>query len=532
MIRKSYATALTAILTLVTLQSYAQKLAFFNFRPARDSVQTSRVISSYNVGSDKDLYLLLSPDFSLQTELARLAPTLQTEELLASGNYNFDFYIDGNKVYAEKLGPGAILTQDKTTNRPLDIVLISSSRSGLWSINLWDRFMAKAGLINLTAQPKLLEIKISSYVEQNGTKYSEVLAQAQIKITRIPKIIDPLKMGPQSIIEGSGFKLSNAKLNRKLIVALNTKIADQTYRMINGIVVLKKGKLLLEQYYNGEKRETLHDPRSVSKSMTATLTGMAIKDGFIHSENQLLKEFYKLRDYDNYSSKKDSVKIVDLLTMSAAFDGDDDVETSPGNEENMYPTADYTKFTLDLPMTPGRKNGESWSYFTAGTNLVMDILDRSIPGGVEVFANQKLFTPLGIDKFEWARTPQGKPFGGGGLRLRALDFAKYGQLYLNEGIYNGKRVLEKSWVKKSLSPLQVLPVDRPGYYGLLFWNKTFVVAGRSYHVYYSSGNGGNKIYMFKDLPIVIVITASAYGKAFAHIQADEIVEKYLLPAIL
>lgn len=531
MIRKSYTIVLLFVLTLFVSPSYAQKLTFFDFRPARDSVQT-RMISTYNVGSEQDLYLLLAPDVSLQAELAKLAPTLNRDELLASGNYSFDFYLDDNKVYTENLGPGAILSQDKITKRPLDIVLISSNRSGLWSINLWDRFMAKAGMSLLGTQPKLLEIRVRVYIDQKGTKYSEVLGQAKIKMTRIPKLIDPLKMGPQPIAAGSGFKLSHSKLNRELIVALNTKIAEQTYRMVNGIVVIKKGELLLEQYYNGEKRQSLHDPRSVSKSITATLTGMAIKDGFILSENQILKEFYRLQNYENYSAKKDSVKIIDLLSMSAAFEGNDDVETSAGNEENMYPTADYTKFTLNLPMVPGRQNGESWSYFTAGTNLVMDILDKSIPGGVETFANEKLFKPLGIDKFEWARTPQGKPFGGGGLRLRALDFAKYGQLYLNGGVYNGKRLLNKSWVKKSLSPLQVLPDDRPGFYGLLFWNKAFVVAGKSYQAYYSSGNGGNKIYMFKDLPIVIVITASAYGKAFAHIQADEIVEKYLLPAIL
>ena len=532
MIRKFYAIVLLFTLPLFALQSYAQKLAFFDVRPAREGLQTVPDISSYNVGSDKDLYLLLSPDVSLQAELAKLAPSVKPEELLAVGNYSFDFYIDGQKVYSENLGPGAILPQDKTTKRPLDIVLISSNRSGLWSINLWDRFMAKAGMSLLSTAPKLLEIRVSVYVEQNGTKYSAVQAQGQINMTRIPKIIDPLKMGPQPIAAGSGFKLSKAKLNRELIVALNTKVADQTYRMINGIVVVKKGELLLEQYYNGEKRETLHNPRSVSKSVTATLTGMAIREGFIRSENQVLKEFYKLEDYANYSTKKDSVRIVDLLSMSAAFEGNDEVESSAGNEENMYPTADYTKFALDLPMAADRQNGKSWSYFTAGTNLVMDILDKNIPGGVEGFANKNLFVPLGIEKFEWARTPQGKPFGGGGLRLRALDFAKYGQLYLNGGVYDGKRLLEKSWVTQSLSPLQVLPADRSGFYGLLFWNKVFVVAGKSYQVYYSSGNGGNKIYMFKDLPIVIVITASAYGKAFAHIQADEIVEKYLLPAIL
>ncbi|TCC89059.1 class C beta-lactamase-related serine hydrolase [Pedobacter frigiditerrae] len=532
MMQRFYAIALLFISTLFASQSHAQQLTFFDFRPARDSVQTSRAISSYNIGSDKDLYFLLSPSVSLEAELAKLAPSIKTEELLAMGNYSFDFYVDGKKVYTENLGPGAILPQDKITNRPLDIVLMSSSRSGLWSINLWDRFMAKAGLSLLNTQPKVLAIQISVYVNQNEPKYSSVLAQAKINMTRIPKVIDPSKMGTQPIAAESGFKLSKEKLDKKLIVALNTKIAEQTYRMINGIVVLKKGELLLEQYYNGEKRETLHDPRSVSKSVTATLTGMAIKDGFMASENQMLKDFYKLQDYANYSSKKDSVKIGDLLSMSAAFDGNDEVESSVGNEENMYPTADYTKFTLDLPMVVERENGKKWTYFTAGTNLVMDILDKNIPGGVEAYANKSLFAPLSITKFEWARTPQGKPFGGGGLRLRALDFAKYGQLYLNGGIYNGKRLLEESWVKKSLSPLQVLPADRPGFYGLLFWNKAFVIAGKSYEVYYSSGNGGNKIYMFKDLPLVIVITASAYGKGFAHAQADEIVEKYLLPAIL
>lgn len=532
MICKFYAIALLFMSTLFALPSQAQKLAFFDFRPVRDSVQSSRAISSYNIGSENDLYLLLSPDVSLQAELAKLAPAVKKEALLAIGNYSFDFYLDGKKAYTENLGPGAILEQDKTTNRPLDIVLISSSRSGLWSINLWDRFMAKAGMSLLSMTPKVLEIRVSVYVEQNGIKYSPVQALARINMTRIPKPVDPLKMGPQPIAAGSGFKLSKAKLNKERIVALNTKIADQTYRMINGIVVLKKGELLLEQYYNREKRETLHDPRSVSKSMTGTLTGMAIRKGFIRSENQMLKEFYTLRDYANYNSKKDSVRIVDLLSMSAAFEGNDEVDSSAGNEENMYPTADYTKFALDLPMVAAGQNGKSWSYFTAGTNLVMDILDKSIQGGVEEFAKSNLFVPLGIEKFEWARTPQGKPFGGGGLRLRALDFAKYGQLYSNGGVYNGKRLLEESWIKKSLSPLLVLPADRPGFYGLLFWNKTFVVAGKSYQVYYSSGNGGNKIYMFKDLPIVIVITASAYGKAFAHSQADEIVEKYLLPAIL
>jgi CubicO group peptidase (beta-lactamase class C family) len=519
-------------ITLFTVQAWAQKLQFYDFRPQRDSIQTVKAIKTHNFGVDNDFYLLLSPDASLLSELAKLAPSLKPEELIKKGNYSFSFLIDGKVAYTENLGPGAILPPDKTTNRPLDIVLVSTKRSGVWSINMWDRFLAKAGIEQLGEQPRSLAIQIRTYIDHQGIKYGDIVAQAQLQVTRIPKAIDPLTMGPQPIASGSGFVLSKVAIKKNLIVALNTRIAEQTYRLINGIVVLHKGELLLEQYYNGENRESLHNPRSVSKSMTSTLMGMAIKDGFIRNEYQLLKEFYPLEKYANYSGKKDSVKLIDLLSMSSAFDGNDDVDTSVGNEENMYPTPDYTKFTLDLPMSASRNNGKNWSYFTAGTNLLMDILDRKIPGGIEDYAAKKLFGPLEISKLEWARTPQGKPFGGGGLRLRALDFAKFGQMYANGGTFHGKRLLEKSWVNKSFSALQVLPPDRPGFYGMLFWNKFFTVHGKKYDVWYSSGNGGNKIYMFKDLPLVIVLNSSAYGTSRGHTNADEIVEKFLLPAIL
>ena len=77
-----------------------------------------------------------------------------------------------------------------------------------------------------------------------------------------------------------------------------------------------------------------------------------------------------------------------------------------------------------------------------------------------------------------------------------------------------------------------MPVSENEYYGFLFWNKTFTVNGTTHDVYYSSGNGGNKIFIFKDQPIVIVITATAYNMPYAHRQADKIVQDYLIPAIL
>ncbi len=515
-------------------KAQTKSLEFFDHRPGflTGSVHDEPTISSYNIGSDKDLYLKLNTGKSLAEELSDLAPMLSADSALKIGNFQFSFLIDGQAVYKEDLHPGAILLQDKTVRKPLAVVLVSTSRSGLWSMNMWDRFMISSGIDLLGKVPKKLVIQIRAYIDAGRKIYSPVLLEAGINMTRILPPIDAALLKPQRIQPGSGWPLYHGKYDQGSIVQLNTKILEQSYKKINSIVVIKKGMLLLEEYFNSSSRASLHDPRSVSKSFTGTLLGLAIRDGYLKSEQQKLGEFYNLKQFGNPSPKKDSVRLSDLLTMSAAFDGNDDLMESPGNEENMYPTADYVKFALDLPMAADKQNGKQWSYFTVGTMLLGDILDKVIPGGLEPYAKKKLFDPLGIDSIEWARTPAGKPFTGGGLRLRALDLAKFGQLYSNAGLWEGKQIVPKSWVNKSFHHLQALPPDRPGFYGFLFWNKTVKINGKKLEAWYSSGNGGNKIYIFKQIGLVVVINASAYGTSFAHQQSDQILEKYILPAVL
>ena len=516
-----------------TANAQTKNLDFFDHRPVplTDSVHKEPTISSYNIGSGKDLYLTLNTGKSLAEELTKLAPDITADSALKIGNFQFSFLIDGKTVYKEDLHPGAILLADKTVRKSLAIVLISTSRSGLWSMNMWDRFMIGSGIDLLGKTPRKLGIEIRVYIDPGEKTYSPVLLEANIDITRILPLIDAARLKPQPIQPGSGWPLYPRNYNQELIVQLNRKILEQSYKNINSIVVIKQGMLLLEEYFNSSFRTSLHDPRSVSKSITGTLLGLAIRDGYLKSEQQKIGEFYNLKQFGHPSPKKDSVRLVDLLTMSSAFDGNDDLMESPGNEENMYPTADYVKFALDLPMAADKQNGKQWSYFTVGTMLLGDIMDKVIPTGLEQYAKNKLFGPLGIDSLEWARTPMGKPFTGGGLRLRALDFAKFGALYCNGGLWKGKQVVPKSWVNKSFRHLQVLPTDRPGYYGYLFWNKTFKINGKNLEAWYSSGNGGNKIYIFKEIGLVVVINASAYGTSFAHQQADQILENYILPAV-
>jgi CubicO group peptidase (beta-lactamase class C family) len=148
------------------------------------------------------------------------------------------------------------------------------------------------------------------------------------------------------------------------------------------------------------------------------------------------------------------------------------------------------------------------------------------------YTDEKLIKPLGITQYKWQYTPQKVANTAGGIRMNALDFAKYGQLYKNGGKWYGKQIIPKKWVDKTFTGHKAIPGRTDEYYGFLFWNKKYQVKGRQYETFYCAGNGGNKIFVFKDQPLVVVITATAYGTPYAHAQVDKMMADYILPAIL
>jgi CubicO group peptidase (beta-lactamase class C family) len=328
-----------------------------------------------------------------------------------------------------------------------------------------------------------------------------------------------------------GLQVAKETFDSAKIKELKAREAEDVFKDITSIVVLKNGKILIEEYFNKADRNTLHDVRSVGKTFASTIAGIAIRDRYLKNEYQTLKEFYNLRSFANYSPEKENTTIRELLTMSSVFEGNDNKGNSLGNEENMYPTPDWVKFTLDLPADTANADGR-WHYFTAGVVLLGDILHKAVPGGLEAYAHQKLFKPLGITDYKWQYTPQKVANTAGGIRMNALDFARYAQLYKNGGKWNGKQILPKQWVDKSFTKIKSIPGRKNEYYGYLFWNKTYKVNGKEYETFYCAGNGGNHIYIFNELPLVVVVTAAAYNRPYAHSQVHTIMEEYVLPAVL
>lgn len=510
------------------------KIAFLPGAIPLENSKPSDFLKEFEMKEKSDLHIRVFLANSLTNYLHRLQPASSVDELTRNGRFQFTFYLDNVLIYKENLHPGAFGAENKNTRTVFRVPLVTSGNEDVWSKFLWNRFMLNGGDEALTTGAHLLKIEIRPFIDQPTEKTGEIIAAGEVKII-VPKSayeITDKAIQPQTIKAGSGWQISGDAFDRRRIAELKLKIAENKFKDITSIVVIKNGRLLLEEYFNGASRETLHDTRSVGKSFASTVAGIAIKDGHLKNENQTLSEFYDLRKFENYSPEKGSVSIKSLLTMSSGFLGSDNDENSPGNEEKMYPTANWVKFALDLPMDKTRTIGEKWEYFTAGVVLLGDILDKSVPGGLEKYADKKLFAPLGIKNYKWQYTPQKVANTAGGLQMSALDFAKFGQLYKNRGEWRGKQIVPKNWVQASFTKHLSLP-QQPGMnYGYLFWNQTFKADGKQYEAFLSTGNGGNKIIVFKDAPLVIVVTATAYGKPYAHAQVERIVEKYLLPAIV
>ena len=506
------------------------KIAFMGKTIPIENFNQTDFLKEFELKEKIDLNIRVFLGNSLTNYLHLLSPQLSAEELTKNGNYQFTFFIDNQKVYVENLNAGAGSANSKNQRTIFRVPFISSTNEDSWGRFLWNRFLMSGGQDSFTSGEHLLKIEIRPYLKLTEVLTGNIIAQGQMKII-VPSVeINEKLVKIQTIEPLKDWQISSAKIDTAKIEELNRKIVTQTYKDITSLVVIKNGKILIEEYFNGANRNTLHDTRSVGKSFASTLLGIAIKNGYLKNETQTLNEFYNLKTFQNYSSSKDSITLQSLLTMSSPFDGSDRNQDSPGHEENMYPTKNWVEFTLNLPIDKTKVATKQWDYLTANVVVLGDIIHKSVPNGLEKYAEKNLFQPLGITKYKWQFTPQKVANTAGGLQMCSLDYAKYGQLYKNQGVWNGKQILPQDWITKSLS--HQMTISEGEYYGYLFWNKTYKINGVDYEVYYSSGNGGNKIFIFKDQPLVIVITSTAYNMPYGHSQVDKIMQNYLIPAII
>jgi CubicO group peptidase (beta-lactamase class C family) len=513
-------------------QSYAGQLTFAASDIPLATYQASDFLTAYTLTPKSRLFITAFLGKPLVNHLSALFPQRSTQELISLGSYQFSFYVDERLIYVCNLPPNNIEPGIKQAETVLRKPFIARPRQRSWGESIWSLFLRNGGQQALTEGKHRFRVELRPFLQTAELQVGTMIAEGQLTLNvQLDPPVNPDTIQLRPLQPYAGLAVSADSYDVGRIKTLKGKIDAEVFRNITGVVVLKKGKLLIEEYFNNADRSTQHDVRSVGKSFASTATGIALGEGYLKSEAQPLKAFYDLKDFAHYSPRKETITLKELLTMSSALEGNDDRPESAGNEENMYPTANWVKFTLDLPVDTVRPSGE-WHYFTAGVVLLGDIINKSVPGGLERYMDQKLFSPLGIRAYSWQHTPQQVANTAGGIRMNALDFAKYGQLYQNKGRWNGQQLLPRTWVDKTFSRYKAIPGRPKEYYGYLFWNKTYSVKGHSYETYYCAGNGGNKIYVFTDQPLVVVVTATAFNTAYAHTQVDRMMEEYILPAVV
>jgi CubicO group peptidase (beta-lactamase class C family) len=269
---------------------------------------------------------------------------------------------------------------------------------------------------------------------------------------------------------------------------------------IRSLLVVKNGYLVFENYYAQgmpDKYTTVH---SVTKSITSALIGIAHHQGILPDLDQGLGELLPRYFKDGVYPQKADITLRHLLTMSS---GVQPVKTKFKNRMMIwYNSEDRVKFFRDLPMM--HPPGSTFNYCNASSHLLSVILTKKSGMSTEEFAQKHLFNPLGIKPFFWPRDNQGYTHGSGGVQLTARQMAKFGFLYLNKGMWDGKQVVPKKWVAESTSGL-VQP-DRRYQYGYLWW----VRPAAGHPSFRAWGHGGQFIVVVPDLDLVIVTKSNTY----------------------
>jgi CubicO group peptidase (beta-lactamase class C family) len=265
---------------------------------------------------------------------------------------------------------------------------------------------------------------------------------------------------------------------------------------IHSLLIVRNGYLVFEEYYNGYTQSEKNNLQSVTKSFVSALTGIAIKEGFLESADQKVKDIFPEYFADAMDGRKSEIKIEHLLTMSAGFKWEQN-----GKIRNEWLNSkDRNKYLINLPLEA--EPGEKFCYSSGVSHLMSGILTKTAGMSTVKFADKYLFHYLGIGNRQWNTDNRGCCLGNTGLYLTPRDMAKFGFLYLNNGYWEGKQVIPAQWIKESTERQIGIGSDYADY-GYNWWIKT--MSGQKF--YFAQGYGGQYIFVIPDLDIVAVITS-------------------------
>jgi len=270
---------------------------------------------------------------------------------------------------------------------------------------------------------------------------------------------------------------------------------------IRSLLVQRHGVLIAEEYFHGARGDSLYQVWSVTKTMMSILTGMALERGDLEDLDQTLSEFLG-PVVDSLPEDKGSITVRNLLTMTCGLEWH---ELDGGGQYSTWVgSPDMIQYVIDLPWV--RPPGEAFHYHTGCTHLLSVVLTEAVGEPLLDFAREHLLAPLGIEEAEWWTDERGYFTGGMGLFLKPRDMMRIGELYLREGVWEGRQIVPTAWVRESTAPQLSTggAIPHGSDYGYLWW--VGQSGGRRF--YFANGYGGQFIFVSPALDLVVVATST------------------------
>ena len=332
-----------------------------------------------------------------------------------------------------------------------------------------------------------------------------------------------------------------------LAARLDSLVTSGRAWKLHGVVIMRKGALVLERYYAGEDEiwgdsigrvafgpDTLHDLRSVTKSILGLLYGVALAQGKVPPPERPLLEAFPEYAALATDPRHQRLTIAHALTMSLGLEWNEDIPyQDPANSEiQMERAPDRYRYIFSRPFMTDP--GTRWIYGAAATTLIGKLIQKGTGQPLPEFARAALFDPIGVGATVWSNGANGEPAAASGLRMTPRDLVRIGQLILNRGQWEGRPVVPAQWLEKSFQPY--LAADEFRRYGYFWYIGDFQYGNPPNrpiaHWIGAFGYGGQRLFVLPELDLTVAITAGNYADKDQWIPPIRVIREVVLPSLL
>ncbi len=328
---------------------------------------------------------------------------------------------------------------------------------------------------------------------------------------------------------------------RLCAIAARLKATDAN---VHGVVVVRSGKLVFEQYFAGHDMPwgrdagryefdatTQHDMRSVTKSVVSLLLGIALDRKLIANLDEPVLKFFP--EYAELKTPDwEKITLRHLVKMSSGQQWDENLPWDPKNDEwHLVNDADPLRYVFQKPFV--FPPDTVWTYNGGSSDLLGKVIEKASGTPIDAFAREALFEPLGITDWQLMNYRNGKVATAAGLRLRPRDAAKIGQLMLDKGNWNGRQIVSAEWIAESTRP-RFQAINMFGglfYYGYQWWIGRTLAGDKDVTWIAGQGLGGQRLYVVPDLELVVMVNQGLYLSGRQGQAGLDILNNFVIPAV-